>query len=94
MKIEFKKKLPITIVIMVASISTFVCAVLSIHSGNNWKFSVLTQGSLCLTMLLSGANCFIYQKQKMLGVFIWLVSGFLLFVVISTIYVGLQKKNF
>jgi len=87
MKMEFKKKLPITIAIIVSSIFTFVFASLSIYNVNSWGFRILTQGSLCLTLILSGFNCFIYQKQKVLGFFLWLVSGFLLFVMTSTIHV-------
>lgn len=88
MKIEFKKQLSIAIIL--ASISTCIFAFLSIQNGNSLMFRILTQGSLCLTMLLHGINAFVYQKQKVLGSLLWLVSGFLLFVMISTIYVGLQ----
>lgn len=94
MKIELKKKLPITIATIVASISTISFAILSIYEGNNWMFRIFTQGSLCLTMLLSGFNWFIYQKQKVLSYFLWIVSGFVLFEMISTIYYGLQRNVF
>lgn len=91
MKIEFKKKIPITIAIIVSSILTCVFASLSIYNGSSWAFRILTQGSLCLTMLLSGVNCFVYQKQKVLFFFLWLVSGFLLIVMVFTINVGLKQ---
>lgn len=96
MKIEVKNKLPITITIaiVVTSISTCAFASLSIHNGSSWILRILTQASLCLTMLLSGVNNFIYQKQKMLGFLLWSVSGFLLFVMIYTIYVGIQINGF
>lgn len=88
MKIEFKKRLPITIAIIVTSILTFIFsmfALQSIHNENNLWLRILTQGGLCLTMLLSGVNCFVYLKQRVLGVFMWLVSAFLLFVIVDTI---------
>lgn len=90
MKIEFKKKLPITITIIVTSISTCIFASLSINSVNSLGLRIFTQGSLCLTMLLSGINFFVYQKQKLVGSLLWLVSGFVLFVIVDTIYVGVH----
>lgn len=96
MKVEYKKKPPITIIIavIVTAIFTFVFATLSIYRVDNWIFRILTQGGMFLNMLLSGVNCFVYQKQKVLGTFIWLVSGFILFVMVNTIYVGIQKNIF
>lgn len=85
MKIEFKTRLPITIAIIVTSIFTFIFALQSIHNGSNLWLRILTQGGLCLTMLLSGFNCFAYQKQRVMGVFMWIVSAFLLFVIVDTI---------
>ncbi|MBB6715261.1 hypothetical protein [Clostridium gasigenes] len=85
MKIEFKKKLPITIATIITSILTVVFASLSINNSNIYEFRILTQGSLCLTTFLSGLNCFVYQKQKVLAIFIWLISIFLLFVTVDTI---------
>lgn len=85
MKIEFKKKLPITIAIIITSILTIVFASLSINNSNIYVFRILTQGSLFLTMLLSGVNCFIYQKQRLLGFFMWFVSAFTIFVMVDTI---------
>ena len=64
MKVELKKKLPITIAIMAISILTVVFALISINNRNFYVFRILTQGSLCLTMLLSGVNWFVYQKQR------------------------------
>ncbi|WHH58332.1 hypothetical protein [Petroclostridium sp. X23] len=94
MKIEFKKKRPIVIAIIFASILGVVCAALSIYDGESWVLRILTQGSLLLTMLFHGVNCFVYHKQKVVGSFLWIVSGFLLFVMIFTVYVGLQKNVF
>jgi hypothetical protein len=85
MKVEIKKKLPITIAIMAISILTVVFAFISINNRNIYVFHILTQGSLFLTMLLSGFNWFIYQKQKMLGLFMWLVSAFVLVEIVDTI---------
>ena len=84
-KIEFKKILPITIAILITSILTIVFASLSINNSNICNFDILTQGSLFLTMLLSGINSFVYQKQKMLGIFMWFVSAFVLFLIVDTI---------
>ena len=89
MKIEFKKNLPIAIAILVSSISIIVFALLSIFYEDNLTFHILTQGSGFLTMLLMGINSFVYQKQKALGYFLWLVSGFTLFVMICRINIGL-----
>lgn len=94
MKVDVKKRLPITIAIVITSISTCVCASLSIHNDSSWIFRVLTQASLCLTMLLGGVNNFIFQKQKMLGFLLCSVSGFLLYVMIYTIYVGIKLNAF
>ena len=58
MKVELKKKLPITIAIMVISILTVVFALLSINNSTIYVFRILAQGSLFLTMLLSGFNWF------------------------------------
>lgn len=85
MKVEIKKKLPITIAIMAISILTVVFAFISINNRNIYVFHILTQGSLFLTMLLSGFNWFVYQKQKMLGLFMWLVSAFVLVEIVDTI---------
>lgn len=92
MKMEFKNRQPITII--VASISTLAFASLSIYNVNSWMLRILTQGSLCLTMLLNGIKYFIYQRQKVLGSLLWIVSGFLLFVMIYTIQVSLLKNTF
>jgi hypothetical protein len=86
MKIELRNKLIILIAILVFSISTIVFATLSILYKNNLLLGILTQGSGSVTMLLMGILFFVYQKQKLLGVFIWLVSSFSLFVTISKIY--------
>lgn len=85
MKVELKKKLPITIAIMAISILTVVFAVISMNNRNIYLFHILTQVSLFLTMLLSGVNSFVYQKQRMLGVFMWLVSAFVLVEIVDTI---------
>lgn len=89
MKIELRNKLLILIEILIFSISTIVFAVLSIFYKNNLLLSILTQGSGSVTMLLMGILFFVYQKQKLLGVFLWLVSAFSLFVTISKIYTGI-----
>lgn len=85
MKVELNKKLPITIAIMAISTLTVVFALISINNRNIYVFRILTQGSLCLTMLLSGVNWFVYQKQRMLGLFMWLVSAFVLVEIVDTI---------
>ncbi|WP_026884931.1 hypothetical protein [Clostridium akagii] len=91
MKIELKKNTPIIIAIIIASIFTIVFSSLTISNSNSnsnsnsYVFRILTQGSLCLIMLLSGLNSFSYQKQRVLGFFMCIVSAFLLFVMISTI---------
>jgi hypothetical protein len=90
MKIEFKKKLPITIAIAIAisSILTIAFALLSINNSNIYVFDVfriLTIGGTSLTMLLTGVNCFVYQKQKLLGFFMWFVSAFAIFMMVDTI---------
>jgi len=69
MKIEFKKKLPITIAIIITSILIIVFGLLSINNTNSYVFLILTQGFACLLMLLSGVNCFVYLKQRVLGIF-------------------------
>lgn len=89
MKIQFKKKLPITIII--TSILTLVFASLSINNSNIYEFRILTQGSLFLTMLLSGVNYFVCKKQKMLGVFMWLVSTIVLFVIVDTMITSVGR---
>ena len=89
MKIKFKKNLPITIAILVSSISVIVFVALSFLYEDNSIFTILTQGGASLTMLLLGINCFVYQKQKVLSYLLWFVSVFALFVMVSTIYVGL-----
>ncbi|MGH4118223.1 hypothetical protein [Clostridium sp.] len=89
MKIELKRKLLILIGILVFSISTIVFAALSIFYKNNLSLSILTQGCGSVTMLLMGILFFVYQKQKVLGIFLWLVSAFSLFVTISKIYSGI-----
>jgi hypothetical protein len=86
MKIELRNKLLILIEILVFSIATIVFAALSLFHTNNLLLSILTQGSGSITMLLMGILFFVYQKQKPLGVFLWLVSAFSLFVTISKIY--------
>lgn len=86
MKIELRNKLLILIAILVFSSSTIIFAALSIFNTNNLLYSILTQGSGSVTMLLMGILFFVYQKQKILGVFLWLVSAFSLFVTISKIY--------
>lgn len=85
---EVKKKLSITII--VSSILTIIFALVSINSGNIYVFRILTQVCIFLTMLLSGVNCFVYQKQKVLGSFIWLVSAFILFVIADTIFTSMS----
>ncbi|AGK96408.1 hypothetical protein [Clostridium pasteurianum] len=94
MKIELKKKLPITIALIITSLLTIIFAALSITYGNSFTFRVLTQGSVAITMFLSGINSLIYQKQKLIALFSFLVSGFLIFVMITTIHVGLLKNAF
>jgi hypothetical protein len=76
MKIELRNKLLILIEILVFSISTIVFAALSLFHTNNLLLSILTQGSGSITMLLMGILFFVYQKQKLMGVFLWLVSAF------------------
>ncbi|CAB1262788.1 DUF3953 domain-containing protein [Clostridium sp. MT-14] len=85
MNLKIKKKPQITIAIIIVSAFTVLFALLSIKNSSNYLLRILTQGSLCLTMLLSGINYFIYKKQKALGILLWLVSAFGLFVTIHTI---------
>lgn len=92
MKIKFKNKSPITIAIGATSIFYIILGLLSISNVDSRGLRVLTQGSLSLTMLLNGVNCFAYKKQKVNAFCFWLVSGFLLYVMITTIYLGLQKN--
>ena len=82
---KFKKKLPITIAIIINSILTFIFASLSINNTNSYILRISTQGCACLTMLLSGVNFYVYLKQRVLGYFMWLISGFSLFVMVETI---------
>jgi hypothetical protein len=89
MKIELRNKLLILIEILVFSIATIVFAALSLFHTNNLLLSILTQGSGSITMLLMGILFFVYQKQKLMGVFLWLVSAFSLVVTISKIYSGI-----
>ena len=84
MKVEFKKKLPFTIVTIIVAIFTITFALLSISSTNAYIFSMFL-GGVCLTMLLNGFNCYVYQKQRIAGFFLWFVSAFVLFVMIYTI---------
>jgi hypothetical protein len=88
MKIEFKKKLPITIATIISSILTIAFALLSINNSNIYVFDVfriLTIGGTSLTMFLTGVNCFVYRKQKLLGFFMWFVSAFAIFMMVDTI---------
>lgn len=94
MKAELKKKLPITIAIIVTSISTIIFAALSIIHNDSFTFRILTQGSLSITMLLNGVNSFVYQKHKSIALFQFIIFGFLIFVIISTIHTGLLKNVF
>lgn len=87
-KIELKKGLPIRILTIVTSISTIVFATLSIANVDSWIFRIFAQGSLCLIMMFNGINFFVYKKQKAIGLFLWLVCGFLLFVMIFIIKIG------
>ncbi|MGK0464874.1 hypothetical protein [Clostridium sp.] len=89
MKIELRNKILILIAILVFSSSTIIFAALSIFHKNNLLYSILTQGSGSVTMLLMGILFFVYQKQKLMGIFLWLVSAFSLFVTISKIYSGI-----
>ncbi|WP_446897166.1 hypothetical protein ACSVC9_09055 [Clostridium sp. LBM24168] len=82
---KIKKKLPIKIAVIIVSAVTVLFALLSIKDSSNYVFRLLAQGSLCLTMFLSGVNYFGYQKQKALGIFLWIVSAFMLFVIVDTI---------
>ncbi|WP_446898409.1 hypothetical protein ACSVC9_00335 [Clostridium sp. LBM24168] len=83
MKINIKRRVLVTI--LLTSILTIIFASLSVGNRNSYILRVLTQGGLCLTMLLSGINYFVYQKQKELAVFMWFVSAFALFVLVNTI---------
>jgi hypothetical protein len=94
MKFQFRRKLPIRIAIIFASILTIIFAALSITYGNSFTFRILAQGSLAIVMLLSGVNSLFYQKQRVLALFNFLVSGFLIFVILSTIHAGLLKNAF
>jgi hypothetical protein len=94
MKFQFRRKLPIRIAIIFASILTIIFAALSITYGNSFTFRILTQGNLAIVMLLSGVNSLFYQKQRVLALFNFLVSGFLIFVILSTIHAGLLKNAF
>jgi len=105
MKIELKKKTPLKIVIIIASILTFVFALISIIYGvkdfalskdrkSIMAFNILTQGSLSLYMLFNGIDCFINKKQKINGLIFSFVFIFNLFVVLFSIYVWLHKYYF
>lgn len=39
-------------------------------------------------MLLSGVNWFVYQKQRMLGLFMWFVSVLVLVEIVDTIIIS------
>lgn len=87
---KIKKKLPIKIAIIIASAFTVLFALLSIKNSSNYLFRILAQGSLCLTIFLSGINYFSYQKQKALGIFLWIVSAFILFVIVDIIIISVN----
>lgn len=91
MKIEFKKLPPIKIAIIVASIFTLIFNRLeyqAMHNGNSLAPHILAKGSFCLLMLLYGVDCFVYQKQMLLGCFLWLVSGLLIFQMVERIIIA------
>lgn len=90
MKMGIKKKLPLVIAIIVVSIFVIIFASLSIINEQKLLYRILAQGSLSLSMTLSGIDCYFYRKQKIIGAFCWLATAFLIFVMFYTIYIGLQ----
>jgi len=85
MKIEFKKRLPITIATIITSIFTIVFSILSFNNTDTYIYRYFAQGSGILSSLLLGVIFFVYNKQKVMGFFMWFVSGFTLLLMILTI---------
>ena len=93
MKIELEKR-PITIIFVIASILTCILAVFSIINENSWILRVLTQGSMCVTMLLNGVRYFIYKKQYAEATAFWTISSLFLYLFIYTCCIGIKYNLF
>lgn len=77
MKIVQRKILPIMIAISIAVIFNIVFIVLS-HTSGVYIFRFLIKLSFAQLLILIGINHFFYKRQRVMGIYMWFMSGIIL----------------